>query len=471
MSYVDGESRNQTSLLPASLDDFIPDDHPVRVIDAFVERLDLGLLGFSGTIDEVMGRPRYRPQTLLKLYIYGYLNQVRSSRKLERECQRNVELMWLLQKLSPDFKTIADFRKANGVALKQACRAFVVFCNEAGLLGEEVAIDGSKFKAAGSRDQALTRKQLEKRRGVVDRQIAQYLKALEASDTHQEQSLQRERVEAALARLSDERSRLDQDEEAMDREGKSQHCRTEPDARLMRSGRDGVVLGYNVQSVVETAHKLIVHHEVTQSGSDNTQLYPMAAAAKSMLGRDRLTVLADGGYSSGEHLQRCDDDGITALVPPNRSVNNTAGGTHYQNAAFVYEPAVNAYRCPAGELLRQKTYSSKGQIYLYTTDACSACRLKPNCTDAGRRWVSRHFHEEAFARSRTRLERDPKAMIRRKASVEAPFGTLKRQMGDGRFLCRGLKSVVGEAALSTLAYNLKRVINVLGVPQLLSRLV
>jgi len=231
-----------------------------------------------------------------------------------------------------------------------------------------------------------------------------------------------------------------------------------------------MVLGYNVQSAVETTHKLIVHHEVTQSGTDNAQLYPMAREAKAVLQRERLTVLADAGYSSGEHLQRCDDEDITALVPPNRSVNNTAQGQHYQKAAFVYEPAENAYRCPAGELLQQKTYSSKDRIYLYTTDTCTACRLKSNCTDAERRWVSRHFHEDAFTRSAERLDRDPMAMIRRKGSVEAPFGTIKRQMGDGRFLCRGIASVRAEIALSTLTYNLRRVINLLGVRQLLSQL-
>ena len=470
MSYIDGDSRSQASLLPASLDDYVPPDHPVRVIDAFVDRLDLAGLGFTGTVDEVMGRPRYRPQALLKLYIYGYLNQVRSSRKLERECQRNVEVMWLLEKLAPDFKTIADFRKDNGAALKQTCRAFVVFCNESGLLGEEVAIDGSKFKAAASKDQALTHKQVIKRRAAVDRQIAQYLESLEKADTHHERGLDRERVKAALAQLDEEKRRLDRDEEAMTALGKSQHCRTEPDARLMRSGRDGMVLGYNVQSVVDTTHKLIVHHEVTQAAGDNGQLYPMASAAKDVLQRERLTVLADAGYSSGAHLQSCEDEAIVALVPPNRAVNNKAGGKHYQKASFEYDPAADTYRCPADVVLERKTYSSKDQVYLYTTDACAGCRLKPNCTDGKRRWVSRHFHEEAFTRSAARLRRDRLAMTRRKASVEAPFGTIKRAMGDGRFLCRGLSSVGAEMALSTLVYNVRRVINVVGVRQLLSQL-
>ncbi|MBK82198.1 MAG: IS5/IS1182 family transposase [Gammaproteobacteria bacterium] len=470
MSYIDGEPRGQTSLLPASLDDFVPSDHPVRVIDAFVCSLDLAELGFSGTVDEVMGRPRYRPQALLKLYIYGYLNQVRSSRKLERECQRNVEVMWLLEKLAPDFKTIADFRRDNGAGLKQVCRAFVLFCNEARLLGQEVAVDGSKFRAAASKDQVVTRSQLEKRRAAVDRQVEQYLQELEAADSRQEHTVKREHVEAALEQLTEERAALDLDDQAMRAEGKSQHCRTEPEARLMRSGRNGSVLGYNIQSVVETAHKLIVHHEVTQSGGDNRLLYPMAREAKAVLGQDRLTVLADAGYSSGEHLQRCDDDGITALVPPNRAVNNTASGGHYQRAVFVYEPSKDAYRCPAGEWLRHKTFSSKNQVHLYTTDACASCHLRSNCTSADRRWVSRHFHEAAFERSAERLRQDRGAMIRRKASVEAPFGTIKRQMGDGRFLCRGLSSVKAEMALSVLAYNLKRLMNVVGIRALLGQL-
>ena len=471
MSYIDGVSRDQTTLFPDSLDDFVAADQPVRVIDAFVDGLDVAALGFAGSTDELMGRPRYRPQDLLKLYVYGYLNQIRSSRRLERECHRNVELMWLLGRLAPDFKTIADFRKDNGVALKRTCRAFVMFCNDVGLIGEEIAIDGSKFQAAASKDQVVTRAQLAKRRAVIEQRIEAYLSALDDADQRQELGLNPTQVEAALDHLHHERAQLAVDEEAINRAGKSQHCRTEPDARLMRAGRGGMVLGYNVQTSVDTDHKLIVHHAVSQSSSDGGQLYPMARTTQQVLRRNTLTVLADAGYSSGHQLQRCDDHGIDALVPANRAINHQNQGRHYQKAAFTYIEAEDEYRCPAGERLTYATCRTKDRLHLYTTQACADCAHKPRCTTGKQRWISRHFNEAAFARNEQRLAADPWAMTRRKASVEAPFGTLKRQMGDGRFLCRGLRSVKAEIALSTLAYNLKRVLNLIGIEVLTKRLV
>ena len=470
MSYIEGTPRHQSTLFPESLEDYVADDDAVRVIDAFVDGLDVVDLAFTGAVDEVMGRPRYHPKDLLKLYIYGYLNQVRSSRRLERECQRNVEVMWLLGRLAPDFKTIADFRRDNGPAIKRVCRAFVVFCNELGLIGSEVAIDGSKFKAAASKAQALTKKQLVKQQRALNQKIDRYLAALEDEDHRQELGLDRSQVQAALERLNAQQKQLTIDEEAMDREGKSQHCRTEPDARIMKSGREGFVLGYNVQTSVETEHKLIVHHSLTQNGTDLSQLYPMARMSQRLLQRDKLQVLADSGYSTGRHLQRCDDRGLSAILPANRAINHHNQGRHYQKSAFNYIEAEDVFICPSGEQLKRKTKSSEDRLYLYTADACMSCRQREGCTTGKRRWISRHFDEPAYARCGERLKADPCAMTRRKSAVEAPFGTMKRAMGDGRFLSRGKSTVKAELSLSVLAYNLKRLINVVGVPRLIDRL-
>ncbi len=469
MSYMEGTPRHQSTLFPESLEDYVADDDAVRVIDAFVDRLDVQALGFTGAVDEVMGRPRYHPKDLLKLYIYGYMNQIRSSRRLERECHRNVELMWLLGRLAPDFKTIADFRRENGAAIKRACRGFVVFCNELGLIGTEVAIDGSKFKAAGSKDQAVTRKQLDKRRRQLDQKIDRYLSALDDEDRRRELGLDRKQVQAALAKLSEEKGQLTIDEEAMNREGKSQHCRTEPDARIMKSGREGFVLGYNVQSSVDTTHKFILHHDLTQNATDLGQLYPMARLTQQILRRDELTVLADAGYSTGRHLQRCDDHGITALMPAHRAKNNQNQGQHYQKSDFVYVEAEDVFICPSGERLPRKTKSTKDRLYLYTSDACRACAQRLGCTTGVKRWITRHFEESAYERVAQRLVSDPYAMTRRKASVEAPFGTIKRAMG-GRFLSRGKQTVKAELSLSVLAYNLRRLLNTVPADKLIQEL-
>ncbi len=469
MSYIKGTPRHQSTLFPESLDDYVDADDAVRVIDAFVDRLDVLELGFTGAVDEVMGRPRYHPKDLLKLYIYGYLNQIRSSRRLERECQRNVELIWLLGRLAPDFKTIADFRKDNGVAIKRTCRAFVSFCNELGLIGTEVAIDGSKFKAAASKQQALTKKQLLKRQRTLSQKIDRYLSALDDEDRRQELGLDRSQVQAALDRLSEVQDQLAIDEEAMASEGKTQHCRTEPDARIMKSGREGYVLGYNVQTSVDTTHKFIVHHNVTQNPTDLGQLYPMARMTQRLLQQGELTVLADAGYSTGRHLQRCDDHGIRTMLPAHRAMNNQNQGQHYQKSAFKYLDAEDVFICPSGERLPRKTKSTKSRLYLYTSDACLSCTQRSGCTTGVKRWITRHFEEDAYERAAQRLDLDRYAMARRQGSVEAPFGTIKRAMG-GRFLSRGRKTVKAELSLSVLAYNLRRLLNTVSPEQLIDQL-
>jgi transposase len=466
MRHLDGDSREQGNLLPDTLDDYVAEDHPVRVIDAFVDNLNLVELGFSKSTTKATGRKPYNPADLLKLYVYGYLNQVRSSRRLEKECHRNLEVLWLMKRLAPDFKTIADFRKDNTAAIKGACRAFIQFCREANLLtGRLIAIDGSRFKAAGSADKALTRKRLRERRKQIDRLVGRYLQQLDQSDMHDATvDMERENVQQALKKLEAERVQLAEVESAMDEAGIQQYCTTEPEARLMRSGREGTILGYNIQSAVDTDTGLIVHHEVTQDGNDQNQLQPIAEGSKAALAADKLEVVADAGYANGEHLANCEAQNITATVPNHRGINNK--GEYYPKEAFRYDPDRNSYWCPAGQELPHKTYNTKDKLHLYTTEACSGCALKSRCTGSRRRWVSRHFYEEAYARSKARLAAQPELMRQRRV-VERPFGILKHVMGLRRFQCRGKSGVEAETGLGVLGYNLSRMINEIGVSRML----
>jgi len=450
MRYIEGESREQLTLLPEAIDDLIPADHLVRVIDGFVNKLDLAALAFARAVPQTTGRKPYDPGDLLKLYLYGYLNQVQSSRRLERECQRNLELWWLLGRLAPDFKTIADFRRDNGTAIVASGRVFIEFCRQQGLLSQRVALDGSKVKSAGSLSQSYTRKQLT----AEQAQLRAYLAHLDQADAaDQEVPVKAERVRAALSKLAAA-------EQVMVDTARNTVSLTDADARLMRGGRSGLINGYNVQAGVDERSGVVVHHEITQQATDNRQLEPMARAIRTVLGAEPLTVLADAGYSNGAQLQACEDAGITPVVPANRAVNTR--GHYFAADAFEYDAGHDAYRCPAGELLPFKTVNRRKKHRLYHRDDCTGCALKDQCTGSRGRWLSRHFHEDAFERTRQRLQDDPGAMKRRMATVEPVFGTLKRRMGGGRFSCWGLSGVAGELGLHMLAHNLQRIINLKG---------
>ncbi len=469
MRHLDGESRDQGSLLPDTLDDYVDEDHPVRVIDAFIDNLDLVELGFSKATTKTTGRKPYNPADLLKLYVYGYLNQVRSSRRLEKECHRNLEVIWLIKRLSPDFKTIADFRKENASAIKGACQAFIQFCRQADLLtGRLVAIDGSKFKAAASKDRALTRKQLRERRKRVEWLVDTYLNQLAKADGEDVNvEMESDHVQRALQRLEVEGVQLDDIESEMDARDSNQHCATEPEAKLMRSGREGTVLGYNVQTAVDADSGLIVHHEVTDRSADSQDLQPMAEGAKAILAADNLVVVADAGYSNGEQQAACESQGIELAVPSRRAVNNQSPD-FFQKSAFHYDEQRNSFTCPAGEELSYTTYSSKDKSYLYSRTGCNGCALQSKCTKADRRWVSRHFHEEAFALSEARLAENPGLMVIRMAAVERPFAVLKQVMGLRRFLCKGMEGARAEMGLGIFSYNLARIVSEVGVPRLLA---
>ncbi|OZB35387.1 MAG: hypothetical protein B7X50_14170, partial [Alishewanella sp. 34-51-39] len=392
-----------------------------------------------------------------------------STRRLEKECHRNLEVLWLMKQLAPDFKTIADFRKDNGDAVKKVCRQFIVFCKQAGLVsGQLVAIDGSKFKAAASKDQAITRKQLEKQLARLDQKIDRYLAQLAASEQGDDADLNRDKVSEALAYLEAHKAELQDELKTLVDEGKTQLCRTEPDAKLMKSGREGMVVGYNAQNAVDEKHQLIVHHDLTQAGSDNQQLKPLALETHDALEGGLETIVADAGYSNGQQISELQSSGYEVAVPSNRAVNNQGSGEYFQKCDFTYLPEEDAYRCPAGQLLHHKTINNKKKMHLYARSGCDQCPLQSKCTQADRRWVTRHFDEEALRKATKAAT--PERMIRRMATVEPTFATLKRMLNKGRFTCWGLSSASSEYSLGVLSYNLMRAINVLGVKGMLARL-
>ncbi len=467
MRHLVGQSRQQVSLLPESLDDFVASDAPVRVIDAFLSTLDLAALGFDKAVTKDTGRKPYHPGDLLKLYVYGYLNRVTTSRRLERESQRNVEVMWLLGRLAPDFKTIADFRKDNGPAIRGACRAFIEFCREAKLLpGGLVAIDGSKFKSAASIDGVITRQHLERDRKLIEEQVQAYLQRLEHADQEEPlETLEREHVEAALQKLGRRAERLKRCELAMDEGNRNEHCESEPEARLTLSGREGRLLGYNVQSAVEAESRLIVHHEVTNEPGDTRQLWPVAQGTKAALGVERLEVVADGGYANGEHLQLCDDAGITVTVP-RRVIPGSRVGL-YQKADFNYDAERDLYRCPAGQELRRHAQDKRRKLHVYQRSGCNQCPLQTHCTPSDTRSVTRHFFEAAYQRSEARLQADRGLMKRRSSIAERPFAVLKNVLGFKRFGCRGLRGARAEMSIAVLAYNLLQTMQRVGASRLI----
>jgi transposase len=474
MGYVKGEAPGQSSLFPPSLDELVPDDHAVRVIAAFVDLLDMGELGFERAEAGVMGRPAYDPADLLKLYLYGYLNRVRSSRRLERECRRNVEVMWLLGRLAPDFKTIADFRRRNSQAFVQVCRAFVRFCAKAKLLGGElVAIDGSKFQAAASKRRVVTKRDLAEESRKLDARIAQYLRTLDEGDVQErEEPIDRAAVAAALQELKSRKADCQTALNALAELDETHHVSGEPEARLMRTPQ-GHGVAYNVQSAVDAKHGLIVHHEVTNAGTDNAQLEPTAKAAKEVLGTSELRVVADAGYSNGTQFEACEAADITPFVPLNRAPQH-AGGRFYGVDQFKYDKGSDTYRCPAGKvlMLKQVHRTQMHRVYAARLDDCASCALKRRCTAAARRLIQRHWHEEAFERMQKRLAQAPEMMRRRRSLVEHPFAQLKYAvLGDrGRLLLRGLSGARAELALAVLARNLGRAIAILGTQGLVSRL-
>ena len=472
--FVQGADRAQSTLLPECLDDWIDESNPVRVIDAFVDALDLADLGFDGVDPAATGRPSYHPSIHLKLYIYGYLNRVQSSRRLEREAGRNLEVMWLLGRLVPDHKTIADFRKDNGTAIRKVCARFVELCREMGLLAKaSVAIDGSKFKAVNNRDRNFTRGKVERRRAQLEESVARYLSQLDTADRQEPSetlALKTTRLKEKLAKLESEMQRLAALETLMLASPDQQISLTDPDSRSMAtSGRGSGVVGYNVQVAVDTEHHLIVTHEVTNTGSDRSQLANVAKEAKAVLQVDKLEAVADRGYYHGEEILACEQAGITVTLPKPMTSGAKAEG-RFGKQDFVYLPNEDVYRCPAGERLKYYfTAEEHGQkLRRYWTNACRTCAIKDQCTTGKERRITRWEHEHVLEVVQRRLDKNPQAMRVRRETVEHPFGTIKMRMGATHFLMKTLPRVASEMALCVLAYNLTRVMNIVGIKPLMA---
>jgi len=471
--FVEGEDRRQPTLLPSCLDDYVGDDCPARVIDVFVDELDLASLGFE-VVPAATGRPAYHPGTLLKLYIYGYLNRVQSSRRLEREAQRNVELMWLTGKLAPDHKTIADFRRDNGAAIQAACAHFVVLCRQIGLFTQAVAaVDGSKFKAVNTRDKNFTPTKLKKRIEQVAEHIAGYLQELDTADRQEGEA-----ADARAGKLKDKIETLRAQMQALKAmevqvaaSPDGQVSLTDPDARSMAtSGRGSGIVGYNVQTAVEAEHHLIVAHDVVMTGSDRQELAAMSAKAKAAMGVENLQVLADRGYFSGEEIVACEAIGVTPCVPKPLTSGAKADG-RFGKQDFVYIPESDVYRCPAGNHLPYHMTTVQKGLTLHSywdLASCRACALKPQCTPSLNRRINRWEHEAAIEAMQRRMDLAPQSMMKlRRGIVEHPFGTLKSWMGSTHFLMKRLTNVKTEISLYVLAYNMKRVVQILGAGRLI----
>ena len=472
--FIEGVDRSQTTLFPDRLEDWIGDDNPVQVIDVFVDELELSDLGFTRVAPRWTGRPGYHPAILLKLYIYGYLNRVQSSRRLEREAGRNVEVMWLTGRLAPDHKTIADFRKDNGAAIRKVCARFVALCRGLELFTEAcVAIDGSKFKAVNTRDKNFTRAKMTRRLKQIEDSVERYLHQLDSAD-RQEPSLARTtktvRLNDKIATLKEEMKRLEKLEARMVATPDKQISLTDPDARSMAtSGRGSGMVGYNVQSAVDTTHHLIVAHEVINEGNDRAQLAAMSKQAKAALETDRLEVVADRGYFNGEEILACDKADITVTLPKPLTSGNRLKGM-FVKQDFRYVEADDVYICPAGErLVYRFTNVEKGlTLRRYWTGACRSCAIKDRCTTGKERRITRWEHEHVVEAVERRLDEHPERMRTRRNTVEHPFGTIKSWMGATHFQMRTLKKVGTEMALHVLAYNLRRVMNILGIRPLIA---
>jgi transposase len=475
--FIQSVDRSQGTLFPEHLDDYVQDDNPVRVVDVFVEQLDLRQLGFASVTPLLTGRPAYHPSVLLKLYIYGYLNRIQSSRRLERESQRNLELIWLTGRLMPDFKTIANFRKDNGPAIRKVCSQFVLLCRQLNLLTEaSVAIDGSKFKAVNNRDNNFTANKVERRREQIEASIGRYLAALASADRQESTDF----MAAKIQRLQDKVVLLKEHLEKLKTIGTQlqempdkQISLIDPDARSMAtSGRGTGMVGYNVQTAVDTKHHLIVAHEVTNVGHDRHQLANMAKQAKTAMGADELKVVADRGYFDSEEILKCQEAGIIPIVPKCITSGAQADG-RFGKADFIYNAEKNEYRCPAGQsLIWRSSRVERGlNLHRYWSSHCGQCEIKSQCTPSTERRVSRWEHEAVLEAMQLRLDQAPDSMRIRRQTVEHPFGTLKAWMGSTHFLTKTLKRVSTEMSLHVLAYNLKRVMKILGATPLMEAMV
>lgn len=470
MAHITGTDRSQRLLLPERVEDYVGPDNPVRFIDAFVESLDLEAVGFVRVQPKATGRPGYDPRDLLKLYIFGYLNRVRSSRRLEVETRRNLEVIWLMCRLTPDFKTIADFRRDNRAAFRQVFREFVVLCRDLELFGRElIAVDGTRIKAVNSRERNFTKVKLDKALAETDERLARYLKQLDAADRDDEDGSgggSVDRLQEKIDAITGRRERLEGHRQALEASGDDQISLTDPDARASRAG-----VGYTVQIAVDTKHKLIAEQQVHAKVSDLGLLTETASSAREILGVERIDAVADRGYFKIEDIEACEAASIVAYVPkPIRG--SSASNGFFTKEAFAYDPAADVYACPGGHRLtggRPRRVAGGARVARYSNrSACRGCALKARCTNVGFRVVNRFENEAVLERMADRLCARPDVLDQRRESVEHPFGSIKQWMGQGAFLMRGLDKVRAEFSLTALVYNLRRAISLVGIPAMIA---
>lgn len=471
MGYINGTTRSQQTMFPDTLDDYVEDNNTVRGVAAFVEYLNFKELEFVRAEPAETGRPGYDPRVMLGIYIWGQLNGMRSSRRLERECRRNVELMWLTGKLFPDFKTIANFRKNNGASLRGVLVEFRMWCDSEGLFGKELAaVDGSKFKAVNSMNQNYTKGRLQKLIKREQEKVDLYLKEMEEADREEgeeeERKLTAEELQKKIAGIKDHLEKHKELERKLEESGESQISLTDPDARLMQMGK-GADVCYNLQTAVDSKHKLIVAVEVTNACADQGQLAEIAKQTKEALGVEELEVVADGGYFEGTTIKECEEAGIITYVP----VEQTEVKGIFPRSQFQYDEQNDLYVCPAGAELTVITHFKRNQreIKVYGTSACNGCALKRQCTTSKRagRKIERWIHQAVIDRQVERNRRHPKIQRQRSGLIEHVFGTLKRAMGQTYFLTKGKEKVSTEASLMVLGYNFKRATTILGVERMM----
>jgi transposase len=476
MNWIEGTDRSQIRLLPPCIEDYVGLDNPVRFLDAFVNQLDLRAVGFLFPKENSQdrGRPAYPRGDLLKLYLYGYLRRIRSSRRLERECACNLEVIWLLRELKPDFKTIADFRKDNVEAFKQVVRQFNKVCQGLELFGGELlAIDGTKVKGQNSPGKNWSLSKLEKQRAKLEERLAEYLKALEEAD-RQEQgqgpALSAAELAQKIEQLKERRDQIQEKVKTMEKLGQTQLSKTDPESRSMK-GAHGYVVGYNVQGAVDAKHHLLAATAVTNSGFDHGQLAPMAAAAKEQLQLEKAQVVADGGYFVAADIKSCQEMGMEPhLAQVNNSPSERAG--LFGKKDFIYEPSSDSYLCPAGQrLTKRREVMDKGRLLFNYENpkACQQCALKSRCTKVESRTVSRWEHEPVLERMAAQVAARPQTLLRRKTLIEHCWGTFKWLMPEG-FLLKGIKKVQAEVSLAHFAYNFKRALQIVGMAKLLEAL-
>jgi transposase len=466
-----GRGRLEQALLPAALEDYVKSNNPVRAIDAFVNSLDLMKMGFKYSMPKGKGRPPYDPGDLLKLFIYGYMKRVPSTRMLERESQVNIEVKWLIRELEPDFKTIARFRSENSEAIEKVFQRLVEIGVRKNFLSKLVAvIDGSRFKGVNSIDRVYSKEKLEKKIEKTKESVREYIKQVEERDEQEEdpEAFTEEELQEKIKEMQEELKKLEDLEDKLDKSGQAKISRTDPDTRVMKIGSKTLV-GYNVQTAVDPLYKLIVAFDVTNDRSDTKNLYSMALRASKAVENPNISILTDGGYYDFDEIHKCVESGITPYMrQPNRPRNLKV----FPKTKFLYDPQKDQYSCPANQLLTFRSNVSNGRggiVKAYRTRACRNCRIKNQCTKTKSRTIRRHLFEQDAEAMALRVKSRPKFMRSRKEIIEHVFGCLKSAMNLREFNSKGLQKVRAEFSFGAIAFNLKRLINVFGTQQLIGK--